>query len=95
MVQTYPDQLPNFYDTDMQKWSEKFKNKIKERMRYKSMQSKTEEFNITTKNTNFLSKNFKMPFRKNSRYSTEAFNSIDFNYVGNTNDVRHINLNYR
>ena len=34
-----------------------------------------------------MSKKFKPAYRRNSRYSTETFNNVDFNYIGNTNNV--------
>ena len=55
--------------------------------------SATQEFNLTTKNQNFLSKKFKAAERRNSRQSTDAFCNIDFEYIGNTNNVKmHNNL---
>lgn len=48
------------------------------------------EFNMTTKNSNFQKSAYSLPKRRNSRQSTEAFNNIDFQCIGNTNEVNHL-----
>lgn len=42
---------------------------------------------MTTKNSNFQKTAYSLPKRRKSRQSTEAFLTVDFECMGNTNDV--------
>ena len=46
-----------------------------------------QEFNMTTKNSNFHKTAFSLPKRRMSRQSNENFTNIDFEYIGNTANV--------
>lgn len=87
-----PDRAPNFFENDMQKWHQKFEKSIIDRTsRKKFMTTQHQfEFNMTTKNSNFQKSAYSLPKRRNSRQSTEAFNNIDFQCIGNTNEVNHL-----
>lgn len=87
-VATVPDKYPPFFDEDMMKWKQKFEKQRKERQEYKKMMGTTLEFNITTKNSNFFTTTYKSPKRRMSRQSAETFGNIDFEIIGNTNNVR-------
>jgi hypothetical protein len=50
----------------------------------------THEFNLTTKNTNFMSSTTTLAKRRMSRQSAETFNTVDFNVIGDTNVVNHL-----
>lgn len=58
---TVADKYPRFFDEDMQKWKHKFEKHIHERNQYKKLVQTTQEFNMTTKNTNFMTATIKSP----------------------------------
>ena len=53
-METVPNP-PSFYDDDMNKWSKKFENHIKERALAKKLMSRTQTLSCLTKNTNIKS----------------------------------------
>eukprot|EP00347_Sterkiella_histriomuscorum_P018196 403346422 len=87
---TVPDKAPHFFENDMQKWHQKFEKSIKDRTSQKKFLQTTHEFNLTTKNSNFQKSAYSLPKRRNSRQSAEAFTTIDFECIGNTNEFNHL-----
>jgi hypothetical protein len=84
---TVPDRVPVFFGDDMHKWHSKFEKSINERAQKKKLMMMTHEFNMTTKNSNFHKTMYSLPKRRMSRQSNENFTNIDFECLGNTNNV--------
>ena len=76
----------------MIKWKKKFEKHNNDRLKYKKFAMATHEFNMTTKNSNFMSSKMSAPKRMMSRQGANTFLNIDFNYIGNTNDVNNFNI---
>ena len=72
----------------MEHWNRKFENHIKAREKQNKFLKMSYEFNYTTKNTNFQKSSLKPVKRRNSRQSTNIFNPIDFEVIGDTSNVR-------
>lgn len=77
----------------MQKWQTKFEKAIGERQKMKKLMMQTQDFNFTTKNANFIKSPLTAVKRPVSRQSAVTFSSVDFNYIGNTNNVINKPLN--
>ena len=71
----------------------RFEKAINERNKYKKFMQTTHDFNLTTKNSNFQKSIYTLPKRRMSRQSAETFNNIDFDCVGNTNEVKFNKIN--
>ena len=80
---------PGFFEQDMQKWINKFKPALENRLQEKQMLKARGCFQpVGTKNENV--QNASKPRRRNSRMSTATFTGVDFQYSGNTNNVQHL-----
>lgn len=83
---------PSFYDNDLEKKANKFKEIAMQRQEYKNMMKKRgQAFKINERNTNVKpdakGNNFK---RRYSRASAMASTNVDFGYVGNSAELQNV-----
>jgi hypothetical protein len=84
---------PSFFEKDIIMWENKFRNSLEERNLFKKHKLKDRDLSVGTKNSNIVddhktSRIKDILKRRKSRLSTNNFNNVDFQYIGNTNEVR-------
>jgi cytochrome c1 len=83
---------PNFYEKDQEKWTAKFSKSNSERKAFKASNKPYEgtldmfKYTMTDSIKGDADIN-KVLKRRNSRFSKNNFNDVDFEYLGNTNTV--------
>jgi hypothetical protein len=87
---------PDFYEKDMKNWENRLKKAIEDRQILKEILDKklngpNPNYGLTEEQKKKKTVGKKRP---TSRYSKNTFDKVDFNYVGNTEHVSYIFLEY-